>query len=256
MEKKKTRKLEDLRNKYPIEDILLAANTASMNIISKQFKISKTVIIKIIKRYGSDLLKEKVSNRHPHKKKELEKNSPAPSLENNLENLKATLTLLQTPLLNLSNLQSKILFYTSKIEYVINDGDNLIKTLVRDLSDKNFDIERIKEVELLLKGFMEFKLDAIKLLLSSCRVQIEAQTKYVQLEVVNRDLEDIRILINIFFEAFNVLDEKSYKKVKAFILASAPPMESYFYEFERTYRDYKAKLYKEAFAGSEQDLKV
>lgn len=243
--KNKKRQPEDLTKKYPVDEILNLAKSTSLNEICKKYSISKSVVAKIIKRYGSDSLKERVSNRHPHKRKQLENNSQVTSLEDQMGNIKETLTLLQTPTLTLSNNQKKIIFYIEKIEGVINNGDEVITQILRDLSEKNIDPEKIEALEQTLKEYMLFKLQAIRQLILAYMVQVKVQEKYIDLEVVSGELQDVKSLIIIFFDSFNLLDAKHYRKVKQFILEAAPPTGSYFYNFEQSYRDYRDKILNE-----------
>jgi len=245
------RKPEDLRKKYPVDKILSLLETSSMGEIAKQFNVAKSLVAKIVRRYGSDELKKTVSKRGLKKTKpilnEENQENNFNDLDQYMTDLENHYTLLQTPTLNLAKLDENLTRVVTRLEYMQTSGAEIIKLIEKELHEKEekFQPKQLTAMIAILKKYCKHSLAADRVIISTCREQSNIQEKYVKLESISRDLKDVKTLIQIFFDSFNALDEKNYKKVKKFILNAAPPTEAYFYQFEQSYRDYKEKLLNE-----------
>jgi len=239
------RKPDDMTKKYPVDDILIQAKTHSIPELSKKFKLGLRIIHTIIKRYGSEELKKTVSARHPKAKKEAEKNEvikeELSKVKDYMDNLEMSYTSLQTPTRTLSNIAGKVVLNTQRIEDILINGDDKIKMIIKDLGEKEFDPEKIDEVQITLRQYMEFNLKASRLLLFWYREQSVIQEKYVKLEAIGRDLQDVKTLIQYIFESYNLLDDNSYRKIKEHLTTLAPAIETYFTNFEESYNSYKTE---------------
>lgn len=250
--KKPSRKPEDLRKKYPVDKILSQAETNTTREIAKEFKITIPTIHKIIRRYGSEELKQKVSDRSPQRKKTKKDEEKQKESWNNvqqyMDNLERFYTALQTPTLKLASLDENMTRVTTRLEYMQTSGMELIRLIATGLYEKGdeYTPEKIDSILDLLRDYLKHSLAGDRVLIAGYREQAIIQEKYVKLETVSSELRDTRTLIKVFFNSYNLLNVDDYRRIKEYVTTLAPATETFFAQYESTYARYRAEQFEKA----------
>jgi hypothetical protein len=242
---KPRRKPDDLRKRYPVDEILSQAETLTFAKLEKKLKLGKRILHTIVMRYGSDELKKKVSARSSRKKKEKkqeeQQQESLSNIKEYMQNLETHYTTLQTPTINLAVLANKLEMLTDRAIGMSVSGNAVAEEIRESLRAKDVDFEYIERMELSLRQFAATDIKMMRLAMQGCREQASIQEKYVKLEAVSRELQDVKTLIQYIFESYNILDDESYRKIKEYLTTLAPAVEAYFTHFEQSYNKYKAE---------------
>jgi hypothetical protein len=243
---KKGRRQEDFTKKYPVSNILESAQTQSIRELSKMYKLSPTVIHKIIHRNGSEDLKLKFKKNDPQtaqkEMKEAVKNATAHLLgdENN-----AFLDLTDSGL-RISEMYAQLkkdeIDIRTQWEYQSKSINEVIR-LVN--SDSKLEEKNKNQLFELLSSYKKEHSDTYKLLLEFMKFELVAIEKFTKLEYVINELKSVKTLIDIFFDSFNQISYKEYKKIRNYMLEVAPITAKWFEQYESTVKEYIDSLMKQ-----------
>ena len=240
MEKTKTKnnkgkQPEDLTLKYPVKKILASLKKLSVRQVAKMFSLSFSTIIKIIDRYGSKELKDKIKSRSLHKRAQAIKEKKGNDAVEVYDQAELLLTDLMLPTINLTKSANRIKEVGEKLSDIFIYGFKQLDRIENKLM-KRKDIDS-EQVEIIKADIAELKnLDMLKL----AKTTYEAwdrfgsmSEKFAKIEVISKDLATIKHLIDRMFQSLNILDGSTYKQYRESVINQVPFSRQLFLKFEK-----------------------